>query len=90
MAICVMRSLGNSKSKSDLILVLLVHCPFTVKYSLSTLFSGLDLQMKAVKHLIYNTVQSDFDQEKGGYPTKRKMFALYLNELGLYRASREL
>jgi hypothetical protein len=47
-----------------------------------TLFSGLDLQMKAVKHLIHNTVRSDFEQEKGGYPTERKMFALYLNEIG--------
>jgi hypothetical protein len=47
-----------------------------------TLFSGLDLQMKAVKHLIHNTVRSDFDQEKGGYPTERKLFALYLNEIG--------
>jgi hypothetical protein len=46
------------------------------------LFSGLDLQMKVVKHLIHNTVRSDFDQEKGGYPTERKMFALYLNEIG--------
>jgi hypothetical protein len=47
-----------------------------------TLFSGLDLQMKVVKHLIHNTVRSDFDQEKGGYPTERKLFALYLNEIG--------
>jgi hypothetical protein len=47
-----------------------------------TLFSGLDLQMKAVKHLIHNTVRSDFDQENEGYPTERKMFALYLNEIG--------
>jgi hypothetical protein len=47
-----------------------------------TLFSGLDLHMKVVKHLIHNTVRSDFDHEKGGYPTERKMFALYLNEIG--------
>jgi hypothetical protein len=47
-----------------------------------TLFSGLDLQMKAVKHLIHNTVRSDFDKENDGYPTERKMFALYLNEIG--------
>jgi hypothetical protein len=47
-----------------------------------TLFSGLDLQMKAVKHLIHNTVRSDIDQEKGGDFAERKMFALYLNEIG--------
>jgi hypothetical protein len=37
--------------------------------------------MKAVKHLIHNTVRSDFDKEKAGYPTERKMFALYLKKI---------
>jgi hypothetical protein len=45
-------------------------------------FGGLDVQVKAVKHLISNLSRLDFHQEKGEYPIERKIYALYLNEIG--------
>jgi hypothetical protein len=45
-------------------------------------FGGLDVQVKAVKHLIQNISRVDFSPPKDNYPTERKVFALYLNEIG--------
>jgi hypothetical protein len=45
-------------------------------------FGGLDVQVKAVKHLITNISRVDFSPPKDRFPTERKIFALYLNEIG--------
>jgi hypothetical protein len=45
-------------------------------------FGGLDVQVKAVKHLIQNISRLDFSPPNDNYPTERKTFALYINEIG--------